>query len=165
MQGNVESQTNMNRTKMHKVLNTTGIRSSFGKPVNHHPSNTSDAPNSRLVAILGAMVAIAVVSGCASVGDQGTRASMRPSASLGLTSASATPTSSIAWPRDEWWKQYDDAVLNDLIAQALAQNPTLKIAETRIRRAEGEAGVINAQSRVQINGAVDSTYERFSKMA
>lgn len=52
----------------------------------------------------------------------------------------------------EWWKQFGDPALNQLINEALASNKTLLIAEERIE--EARAGRMLAQSQLlpQING-------------
>ena len=44
-----------------------------------------------------------------------------------------------AWPSERWWTTYNDPQLNDLVALATAQSPTLRIAEARVRMAQGAA--------------------------
>jgi outer membrane protein, multidrug efflux system len=43
-----------------------------------------------------------------------------------------------------WWESLSDAQLNDLIQQALAQSPDLRIAEARLRQARAIQGVQDA---------------------
>jgi NodT family efflux transporter outer membrane factor (OMF) lipoprotein len=50
-------------------------------------------------------------------------------------SLSATALDAAAWPQTQWWTAYGDAQLNDLINEALAGNPGLRIAEARTRAA------------------------------
>jgi len=56
----------------------------------------------------------------------------------GLTAAAAvrgvvvTPA---AWPAQQWWRRYDDPQLDSLVDEALAGNPTIRIAEARTRQA------------------------------
>lgn len=38
-------------------------------------------------------------------------------------------------PRDDWWKVYNDAVLNQLVAQVAISNQTIKVAEAQYRQA------------------------------
>jgi NodT family efflux transporter outer membrane factor (OMF) lipoprotein len=48
-------------------------------------------------------------------------------------SLSTTALDAAAWPQTQWWTAYGDAQLNDLINEALAGNPGLRIAEARTR--------------------------------
>ncbi len=43
-----------------------------------------------------------------------------------------------------WWEPLGDAQLNDLIQQALAQSPDLRIAEARLRQARAQQGIQEA---------------------
>lgn len=46
-----------------------------------------------------------------------------------------------SWPRQTWWEDYGDAQLNRLVALAVAQSPTLRIAQARVRQAAGAAQI------------------------
>ncbi|MBO0749616.1 MAG: efflux transporter outer membrane subunit [Porphyrobacter sp.] len=64
-----------------------------------------------------------------------------------------------------WWRAYDDPELDRLIALALAGNPDIGIATSRIaqaRAAEREAG---AERLPQVNATAGTSYMRFSKNA
>ncbi len=50
-----------------------------------------------------------------------------------------------AVPRGEWWKVFNDPTLNELEAQAIAANPTLKIAAARLAQSRAVVGVVNAE--------------------
>ncbi len=50
-------------------------------------------------------------------------------------SFSATTLDAAAWPQAQWWTAYGDSQLNDLISEALAGNPGLRVAEARTRLA------------------------------
>jgi NodT family efflux transporter outer membrane factor (OMF) lipoprotein len=104
-----------------------------------------------------AVVLTLIVSGCASFGDVAPRAKIITPESAQLASATAT------WPDDRWWERYDDNDLNALITQALAESPGIKLTEARLRRALADAGVAESHSKLQVNGQIDSTYERFSE--
>ena len=43
------------------------------------------------------------------------------------------------WPKNEWWKAYNDPQLNGLIAKALSDAPDMQIARQRITLAEAQA--------------------------
>ncbi len=104
-----------------------------------------------LVTLLAAML----LSGCASFGENAPQATALTTNSVGATGSSAIET------KDAWWKTYGDAQLDALIDQALAQSPSLKMAEARMRRAQAAAGVAGAASKIQIGASIDSTYQRF----
>ena len=46
---------------------------------------------------------------------------------------------STPWPDEAWWEVYGDPQLNKLVRLAVAQSPTLRIAEARVRQASGAA--------------------------
>lgn len=50
--------------------------------------------------------------------------------------AAAAATGEPAAIRSDWWQDFGSPVLNDLIAEALKGNPSLKIAEERLKQAE-----------------------------
>ncbi len=50
-----------------------------------------------------------------------------------------------AWPQAQWWKRYDDAQLDRLIEQAIADAPTLDEARKRLDTALGAVEIARAQ--------------------
>jgi multidrug efflux system outer membrane protein len=50
-----------------------------------------------------------------------------------------------AVPRGEWWKVFNDPTLNELEAQAIAANQTLKIAAARLAQSRAVVGIVNAE--------------------
>jgi NodT family efflux transporter outer membrane factor (OMF) lipoprotein len=110
--------------------------------------------------LLAAAIAVSVVctlGGCAS--SAGIAPVARPIAprSVGLDAGPAAP--SLA---EDWWRSFGDAVLTDLVERALAGNPSLKIAQARLERAQ--AGVAGAQAAagVQVDGELGVTRQRYS---
>src|SRR5438045_4562003 len=71
------------------------------------------------------------------------------STSLGLGSEAAPQTSA------DWWKAFNDPQLDRLVAQLLANNPSLQGALARIRAAE--AAVSSARSQQYPNINIDGT--------
>ena len=53
-----------------------------------------------------------------------------------LVSTQSFKAPEAAWPTDRWWEKYNDAQLNQLIAEGLADAPDLKMAQARLKRAE-----------------------------
>lgn len=107
-----------------------------------------------------AVVAAAVaLTGCASF--TGIEPVSRPLAPAAL----GTGPAPIDWPAAAWWQSFDDPVLNRLIAQALAGNPSLALAEARLAKARALAGVAESALGPQLNADIDSTRRRFSEHA
>jgi NodT family efflux transporter outer membrane factor (OMF) lipoprotein len=72
-------------------------------------------------------------------------------ARLAATESLKAPTAD--WPRDAWWKTYGDAELDTLIAEALADSPSLRVAAARMRAATAEAGIAGADLWPTINAS------------
>ena len=91
----------------------------------------------RRVGALTSLAVLALIAGCASsAGIQSEARAIEPQ-SVGLSSA-ATPAQAV--PAD-WWRSWGDATLSAVIDQALQSQPSLKVAEARLRRAQaGTAG-------------------------
>ena len=69
----------------------------------------------------------------------------------------------VDWPREDWWRRYEDSQLDAVIAESLAGSPSLAAARARIRRAGAAAGVARAALFPQVSGNADGTYQRFSE--
>lgn len=69
----------------------------------------------------------------------------------------------IQWPNTEWWLQYQDPQLDALIDQALAGNPSLDIAQARVRMANAAVRGARAVQWPQVNAQYDMTRQRFSE--
>jgi outer membrane protein, multidrug efflux system len=94
-------------------------------------------PNPR---ILTATAFAALVLASCAVGPKAPDATLPPSASgvfIGSTSSAVTAQ---AAARDDWWRLYDDAVLDDLVGQALANNNELEAAAANLRRVRAALG-------------------------
>jgi NodT family efflux transporter outer membrane factor (OMF) lipoprotein len=74
------------------------------------------------------------LGGCASIPQIAAGPTMLPAERLAATTTLSG--SKIDWPQDEWWRRYRDEQLDGLIAEAIAQSPSLEIAAARVRRAE-----------------------------
>ncbi len=66
-----------------------------------------------------------------------------------------------AWPAEAWWQAYGDPQLNDLVAQAIAGNPSPRSARARVAQATGLAAIARAGTLPRVDGAVelDRTYQ------
>ena len=105
-------------------------------------------------------VAIASLSACANF--SGIFSSAKPVAAqqAGL-STQAIPADSVALD-SQWWKAYGDEQLNQLVDKALANNPSLRVAQARVQRVM--AGIDNAEaaSAPQVNASLDATHQLYT---
>jgi multidrug efflux system outer membrane protein len=62
-----------------------------------------------------------------------------------------------------WWKQFNDPVLDDLIAEALANNKNVKIAAANIEQAAGVLTQVRAPLFPQISYNATAARQRFSE--
>lgn len=63
----------------------------------------------------------------------------------------------------EWWRQFNDPVMNDLIATALRENKDLLIAAARIEEFAGRYGIVRADLFPQVGGAAEYTRQRVTE--
>lgn len=111
------------------------------------------------LAALSATVALAVnLAGCASMaGVQPVDAQVRDASTLGLTGhENALPVS------PQWWQALGDSQLDQLIATALAANPNLKLALTRLNKAQAALGLANSALLPQLNGSLDLARQKYT---
>ncbi|MFH5067396.1 multidrug resistance outer membrane protein MdtQ [Enterobacter cloacae complex sp. 2024EL-00215] len=66
------------------------------------------------------------------------------------------------WPKNEWWKDYNDPELNSLIAKALNDAPDMQIARQRITLAEAQAKATMAADGPQIDFSADAERQKMS---
>ncbi len=64
----------------------------------------------------------------------------------------------------DWWTQFDDPVLDALIAEALANNKTVKIAAANVEQAAGVLMQTRAPLFPQVNYSGSATRERLSQL-
>ena len=66
------------------------------------------------------------------------------------------------WPKNEWWKEYNDPQLNSLIAKAIADAPDMQIARQRITLAEAQARAAIAADGPQMDFSADVERQKMS---
>jgi len=65
----------------------------------------------------------------------------------------------------EWWEQFKDPVLNELIKSALAENKDVKIAAARVEEFLGKYGVSRSQLFPQVGADANASRNRASQAA
>ncbi|MDQ7813173.1 MAG: TolC family protein, partial [Brevundimonas sp.] len=96
---------------------------------------TTRSPLRFLTATAGASLLLA---SCA-VGPKAPDATLPPSASGAFIGAAAPGVTAEA-ARDDWWRLYDDPVLDALVARALVENNELEAAAANLRRVRAALG-------------------------
>ncbi len=112
----------------------------------------------RVAGSLSVLAMAAVLAACASsAGIQSQATALAPQA-VGLatnaTAVEAVPT--------DWWRHWGDDALAGLIDQALKAQPSLKVAQARLRRAEAATAGEEAADGPMITASADTTRQRFS---
>lgn len=109
-----------------------------------------------LAAAVGLTIALA---GCASSGGLHTDGTPIAPASLKAEQSLSGVLSNAAWPSADWWTGLGDPQLDALISEALADNPSLAVADARAREAQAAAGEADAERTPTFNvgGSVADT--------
>lgn len=114
-----------------------------------------------VASVVAAALMVAGITGCADMSGIGPTASLRNAPSLGLKAAS-TGAKDRVLVDSQWWRDFDDEPLNRLMAQALTSNPSLKLAQARLARAQAVMEVAGAATLPRANGQIDLTRQRYS---
>ena len=105
------------------------------------------------VAALGA----ALLAACAQLPEGHQTPTALNADALHLQSAATT------WPDATWWKRFGDPTLDDLITRALADNPSLQVAQARVARAQAAAGIAGAARYPQVEAKGSAMRQRFTE--
>ena len=92
--------------------------------------------------VLSGLPLFIALAGCAPSHDIGAPAKQQVPAST--VSADLPAAVQNGWPQSNWWQDYHDAQLNSLITRALANSPDMQIADHRIKLAEAQARMSQA---------------------
>jgi NodT family efflux transporter outer membrane factor (OMF) lipoprotein len=113
---------------------------------------------------LFALLAAVLLAGCASTHQLRPEAvAVQPNALQTQQSLSGTPIDAAAWPQTQWWTAFGDSQLNDLIAEALAGNPGLRIAEARTREALAQVAAVDSSRYPDAGLSGQAARGRFSE--
>ena len=98
-----------------------------------------------------------LLSACAS--RQGIEATARPlaPARAGLDPAATGPALA-----PDWWRSLGDPALNELIERALREQPSLRVAQARVARAEAAVAAEQADTGPQTSATGDLTGQRYT---
>jgi NodT family efflux transporter outer membrane factor (OMF) lipoprotein len=109
-----------------------------------------------------ALAAALLLAGCASMDGLETRARVGEPARLAADKSLADARlSAAAWPQADWWKRFGDPQLDQLMDEALAGSPTLRIAQARARKALAFAQAAESTLYPRLDANADVTRQRF----
>lgn len=103
-------------------------------------------PSSRLSFLnISALLALAAgLAGCASAPDLGPKPGLRTAGTVAAERSLAPSDNSPSWPGNDWWTDYGDTQLSELIEEGLRESPNAAAAVARFRRAQGLAQAAGA---------------------
>jgi NodT family efflux transporter outer membrane factor (OMF) lipoprotein len=125
------------------------------------PGDTRRLPRSLLaVGSLVALIGLSVtLSAC--VSSAGIVAAAKPvtPAAVGLAVSGAAIAPAL---EANWWHALGAPALDELVQRALADSPSLALAQARLARAQAAVDGASAAEGLQVNGSLDATRQRFS---
>lgn len=66
------------------------------------------------------------------------------------------------WPTESWWVVYGDSQLDALMAEALADSPSIAVANARLRRAQAVAEIAGAARQPQLSANTSASQQKQS---
>lgn len=108
-----------------------------------------------LSAMLGGLLLLA---GCASTRGLAPEGRMADADALAATrSLGPHAPSDAAFPKQDWWNALGDPQLDALVREALRDSPSLAAADARLRQAQAQAGLANAQRKPTLGASAQET--------
>ncbi|MDQ6648106.1 MAG: efflux transporter outer membrane subunit [Pseudomonadota bacterium] len=99
-----------------------------------------------------------ILCACATAPAKVERPKLRDDVPLAGLQASARN----GWPDTQWWRQYGDPQLDQLMDRAMAQSPDLALAQSRLRSAEQSARLAAAKLGLTVKGNAQVARQRLS---
>jgi NodT family efflux transporter outer membrane factor (OMF) lipoprotein len=97
--------------------------------------------------------------GCANFAGINPQATLRDATSLDLPTPAGNSQATV---ETQWWRAFGDSSLNQLEAQALQANPSLKLAQARLAGAQAVAQLSSAVSGPQLAAQLNLTQQRYT---
>jgi NodT family efflux transporter outer membrane factor (OMF) lipoprotein len=114
----------------------------------------------------GAMTLLSgLLAGCVDTGGLKPTSLRLSAASLDMGHATRTAMADVYWPASDWWLPWRDSQLNVLVAEAVAHQPGLRMAQARLALAQAQARIDGAALMPQLDAEGDFGKERFASYA
>jgi NodT family efflux transporter outer membrane factor (OMF) lipoprotein len=101
------------------------------------------------------------LAGCASTGGIGPSSKINSLEKLDVGEAIRAAAAEAQWPRADWWRSYNDPQLDAWIETSLIANPTLLVAQARVRKARAASGIARAAQLPQVNADIQVKREHW----
>lgn len=114
-------------------------------------------------AIVAAMLSLplaAVLSGCAPSHDTGAPLKQQLPASQVDNSLPAALQN--GWPQSQWWLDYHDTQLNQLMTSALSNAPDMQVAQQRVKLAEAQAKMAQSELGPEVDFGANVERQKMS---
>jgi NodT family efflux transporter outer membrane factor (OMF) lipoprotein len=108
------------------------------------------------VPLASALLAVALLAGCASTHGLAPATSPVDPATL-AASRTLGGDASATFPDLQWWRAFGDPQLDALVAEALADAPSLQAADARVRQAQAQAGLADAARKPSLGASAQYT--------
>lgn len=106
------------------------------------------------------VLALAALTACSTHPELQTDVQALDASKLGVQGAQAKEVSDTL---PAWWEGYGDPQLNALMKQALSGNPTVQVAQARLRRVEAMEAASRGADKPQIQASAEVDRQHFSK--
>lgn len=123
-------------------------------------SRSSGSPQA-CAGFAGAVFGALILSACASF--QSHEQQVRQIEQVSLPVPEGIQQAQDAWPGEGWWTAFGDPQLDRLIRHALANSPTLALAQARLTRAQAAVDANRGAIGPQINAGADISHGRQSE--
>jgi NodT family efflux transporter outer membrane factor (OMF) lipoprotein len=102
----------------------------------------------------------AALAACATLPGESAPAEIQPAASFASSQSFAVPARD--WPRQDWWRAYGDEQLDALIAEGLADSPSVAVADARLARARAFQSSARAALAPQVSASTSLSQQKQS---
>jgi NodT family efflux transporter outer membrane factor (OMF) lipoprotein len=106
---------------------------------------------------------IGLAGGCVDTGGVHPRSRLAAASELDAGKAVRAAMQDGPWPNVHWWQRWQDPQLDRLITRALANQPSLRIAQARVDMAEAQARIDGAALLPQLDAQGDFSKQRFAR--
>lgn len=115
-----------------------------------------------LLSAAAPLIGSVLLSACATPPHLGARPEI--AAADSFASKQSLRGQGVVWPGHEWWKQFGDAQLDELIAEAMAKSPDIAAAQARLLAAQGYSQQAGAAllPQVDANGQAEFVKQSYN---
>ncbi|MGF6755151.1 efflux transporter outer membrane subunit [Paraburkholderia sp. GAS42] len=110
------------------------------------------SPVSKGIVAFSVLAISLIIAGCANTGGIAPQSQGLNTSTLDAGAAIRAANADAKWPAADWWRVFNDPQLNAWVAAAQEGNPTLAVAQARVRQAKSMAGIAASALSPQVKG-------------